>query len=34
MMQAIKIPNPPLALREHTDPVEFKKTQSYLADKW
>lgn len=32
--QAIKLPNPPAALQKHTDPAEFKKTQSYQIDKW
>ena len=33
-LRAIKLPNPPDALKEVTDPKEFRKTQSYQLDKW
>jgi len=33
-LKAIKMPDPPAPLKKHTDPAEFKKTQSYQVDKW
>lgn len=33
-VQAIKLPQPPAALKKHTDMAEFKKTQAYQIDKW